>query len=259
MLYTINEYDKRYRPYNKSGEELQNADWVKMPAKPKGDGLQTLLKYPRGLEVLAVWCLLLQKTTTQKPEKRGKLLNHKDEPATISEIAQSISLPKKEKMVEYAISVLVEMGWMLAEGKAETGRKLLPPSPTKSSVVKSSVVKEYSAEFLNFWKRFKGRWNEDKSRHDKGGKLEAFAEWRNLTKPQRAMALEVAPLTGDKITKDCCRWLKNHRWEDFEKSAPPPTVPKPKLPEKPVKILTVAEKKAIAAKIQKQQQTLKEK
>jgi hypothetical protein len=143
-MYEIADYDERYRPYDKSGGELKNADWVKLPAKPKGDGLQSLLEYPRGLEIFAIWCLLLEKTTSEtKPENRGKLLNHKDQPATISEIAKSISLPTRVKLVENAISALVEIGWVKSEqtsGEAEQ-------CSSKSSVVKSRVEKGKSSKF----------------------------------------------------------------------------------------------------------------
>ena len=115
ILYSIAEYDRLYRPYDKSGREMQRPGWVKLPAKPKGDGLQALLREKRGLEVFAVWCLLLEKTTAEKPENRGKLVNHKDEPASISQIAASISLSKKQKLVEYALKLLVSMGWINAD------------------------------------------------------------------------------------------------------------------------------------------------
>ena len=82
-MFSIVDYEARYKPYDKSGGELKNADWVKLPAKPRGEGLAELLKHNRGLQVFAVWCLLLEKTTNEKPENRGKLLNHKEQPATV--------------------------------------------------------------------------------------------------------------------------------------------------------------------------------
>ena len=80
--YRIAKYDELYQPYDKSGRELVHADWVKLPANPKGDGLQELLEHKQGLEVFGIWCLLLEKTTREKPENRGKLLNRKEESAT---------------------------------------------------------------------------------------------------------------------------------------------------------------------------------
>lgn len=221
-MYEIANYDELYRPYDKSGGELANPSWVKMPAKPKGEGLCALLEHKRGLEVFAVWGLLLQKTTIEKkPENRGKLLNHREQPATVSEIAKGISLKGKEKLVEYALSILTTIGWLNCDSEqkdnSEVNRKPFPQTSAKSSVVYSSVDKsKYSDSFLNFWKAFKGRWNIDKGRFDKGGKREAFDEWERLILEQQELAKQAAPKTGDKSTQDGWRWLKNHRWEDFE-------------------------------------------
>lgn len=154
-MFSIADYDKRYRPYDKSGGELKHADWVKLPVKPKGEGLQALLEHRRGLEVFGIWGLLLEKATAEKkPENRGKLLNHKEEPATVTEIAKSISLPKKERLVAYALSVLVSMGWVELDSESEETSGELPQTSAKSSVEKSSVVKsrveKEKVRFLDF-------------------------------------------------------------------------------------------------------------
>jgi len=140
-VYRITDYDTLYRPYDKSGGELKHADWVKLPVNPRGDGLNALLEYKRGLEVFGVWCLLLEKATSQKPENRGKLLNHKDQPATIPEIASGISLKKKMKLVKYALSVLTDIGWVSCDAEAEETSEEFQKTSSKSSVVKSSVEK----------------------------------------------------------------------------------------------------------------------
>jgi hypothetical protein len=141
-MYLITDYEERYKPYDKSGNDLKRADWVKLPAKPKGDGLQVLLEYPRGLEIFAVWCLLLEKTTLEKnPKNRGKLLNHKGQPASIYEIAKSISLPRQSKLVEHSLSALLEMGWITSDGKTETTSADFPKTSPKSRVEKSRVEK----------------------------------------------------------------------------------------------------------------------
>lgn len=147
-MYEIANYDEFYRPYNKSGEELKHADFVKLPANPKGDGLQRLLEYRRGLEIFAIWCLLLEKTTIEKrPENRGKLLNHKGRPASISEIAKAISLKGKKSLVTEALSALVEMGWVIKTGPAEETSGALPPIPTKLN--KEKLNKGKYAEFVS--------------------------------------------------------------------------------------------------------------
>lgn len=166
-MYIIKEYDQRYRPVNKSGGELKGVpDYVKLPANPKGDGLQELLEHSRGLEVFGVWCLLLEKTTAQKePENRGKLLNRRNEPATISEIAKGISLPKKVKFIKYALSVLVAMGWVQMDGEAEQtsanfrnrglSLKEVKGKEKGSKDAEQSSAKPSPAEFLKYWKEKK--------------------------------------------------------------------------------------------------------
>jgi hypothetical protein len=112
-MYSIANYEELYMPTNSKGGELVHAVFVKMPVKPRGKGLKSLLKNAKGLEVFGVWTLLLQAATeTTNPKNRGKLLNHKDEPANSQEIAEAISLDNQVKKVEEALSVLVEMGWV---------------------------------------------------------------------------------------------------------------------------------------------------
>lgn len=161
-MYEIADYDERYRPYDKSGGELRRADWVKLPVKPRGDGLGELLEHRRGLEIFGIWCLLLEKTTAEKPENRGKLLNHREQPATIPEIAKGISLKNRVKLVQEALSVLVSIGWV----KSEDNSAELPQTPAKSSVVKSKVLKsrvgisyDYNKEcFTNITPEKKSEW-----------------------------------------------------------------------------------------------------
>lgn len=112
-MYEIANYKKLYNPTNSSGGELLHAKYVKLLVKPRGKGIRALLKTPKGLEVFGIWCLLLETATeTTIPNLRGRLLNHKDEHASIEEIAESISLDRQTAKVKKALSVLVEMGWM---------------------------------------------------------------------------------------------------------------------------------------------------
>jgi len=122
-MYIITNYEKLYKPTNSKGGELINAFFVKLPVKPRGKGLRSLLKYKNGIEIFGIWSLLLQAATeTTKPELRGKLLNHKDQPATIGEIAESISLDGRESKVENAIKVLVSLEWIESVGGTEEVR-----------------------------------------------------------------------------------------------------------------------------------------
>lgn len=120
-MYYIDDYDNRYRPYDRAGREPVNATFVKLPINPKGDGLQKLFEHKGGVEAFTVFALMLEKATKQKPEHRGKLLNHKEQPATIEEIAKGISLGRRIKMVERSISVLLSMGWVKSDSDSEQG------------------------------------------------------------------------------------------------------------------------------------------
>ncbi len=135
-MYEIAKYDELYRPYDKSGGELKRPDFVKLPVKPKGDGLQLLLEQKRGLEVFAIWCLLLEKTTAEKPENRGKLLNHLDAPASVEEIARSISLKSKASLIRHALNLLTTIGWLVYSKDAEDSSGKLPFKVSKDKITK---------------------------------------------------------------------------------------------------------------------------
>ena len=154
-MYQITNYNELYRPYNKSGEELKRPDFVKLPINPKGDGLQSLFEHKRGLEFFGVWCLLLEKATSEKkPKNRGKLLNHQGQPASVAEIAKSISLKNKINLVEHALSILVSMGWVEYSGSTEQSSV---PVPKLGAQVKVKVkVKEYMSIFDQARKEFYG-------------------------------------------------------------------------------------------------------
>jgi hypothetical protein len=112
-MYIISNYAKLYNPTDTKGGKLINAKYVKMPIKPRGKGLRALLRNDKGLEILGVWTLLLQAASeTTNPELRGMLLNHKDEPANIEEIADSISLGGDAEVAKNAIDVLITLNWI---------------------------------------------------------------------------------------------------------------------------------------------------
>lgn len=148
-MFSIAKYNELYRPYDKSGGELKHPDFVKLPANPKGDGLQKLLEYKRGLEIFGIWCLLLEKTTIEKPENRGKLLNHKEESATPEEIAKGISLKSKIGLVGYALSVLVAMGWVVTSEPTEQTSGKVPLKISKDKISKDKL-REDKTRFLDF-------------------------------------------------------------------------------------------------------------
>ena len=112
-MYIIANYAELYNPTNSKGGELIKAHYVKMPVKPRGKGLRALLRQENGLEIFGVWSLLLQAATeTTSPKLRGMFLNHKDEPASIEEIADAISLENNVDLVKRSLEVLTSLGWI---------------------------------------------------------------------------------------------------------------------------------------------------
>jgi len=129
-VYEIVNYDELYKPTNTKGGELKHAYFVKLPVKPRGRGLKALLKEKQGLSVFGIWCLLLEAATELAPGKRGKLLNHKDEPATVEEIAEAISLDQRTKDVTHALEVLACLGWIRKIPTPPSEDTPSAPSPT---------------------------------------------------------------------------------------------------------------------------------
>lgn len=76
---------------------------------------------------------------------------------------------------------------------------------------------KYTPEFESFWKKFKGRWSADKDCYVKVGKHDAFLEWQKLSVEDQRKAWKVAGKVSGKYTPDACRWLKNRRFDDFER------------------------------------------
>ena len=106
--------------------------------------------------------------------------------------------------------------------------------------VKNDKKKNIADLFDIFWTKFKGRWNVDKGRYNKGSKHDAQIVWKTLTVAERQLAVSAAPKSGGKFTQDACRWLKSKRWEDDEASKPEP----PKVEQVESVVEATAEQKA---------------
>jgi len=226
-MWVIANYDELYRPYDKSGRDLVNPHFVKLPQKINGRGLKALRKNAksRWIEVFGVWALLLELATAQKPEFRGQLRNYKDEPASIQEIAEDIGAPKRIRLVEYTLNLLAVMGWvkMSPEGdtvspKDGTSR---PLSEVKLSEVKRSKGDVYNSVFEKFWSIYPRRWIRESDKYVKRGKYEAWQEWQRLTEKERALAKKyIGKVKTGEYVPDACRWLKRKLFDDFVPIAP---------------------------------------
>ncbi len=203
-MYKVANYEEFYMPTDSKNRELVNANYVKVPAKPKGNGLEELLRRKDGLKVFAIWILLLESTTAQKKGTRGILNNHKDEPASIKEIAKGVLLSKQVKFVKYAIGVLVDLRWIIDDGvrsESVQGTLFVPPksSEEESNKEKSKVEKQFTPptlEQLNLYiqekelgvdaKRFldwytESEWLDNKEKPVKNWKLKLLSWDRNST------------------------------------------------------------------------------
>lgn len=152
-MYVIARYFELYNPTNSSGGKLKNATYVKYPVKPRGKGLRALLKKKDGAAILGIWGLLLQAATeTTKPDLRGRLLNHKDEAASVEEIADSISFENQIERVRNALKELINLGWVedVTETEEEQNESVLitetPPPKVKVKEIEDNQIKPKEKE-----------------------------------------------------------------------------------------------------------------
>jgi len=134
----IIDYDNRYRPIGDKKRELKNPEFVKLPLNHRGEGIEALLSEDKGLETFGVWCLLLQKATAAAIGKRGWLWNHRNEPATIAEIAGAIQMRNRSEVVAAALELLKKLGWM----EFREYPRAIPPSPRNDSEQCSEPVQK---------------------------------------------------------------------------------------------------------------------
>ena len=91
-------------------------------------------------------------------------------------------------------------------------------SPAISKVKLSKIkLKEYTDEFEKFWKRWKGRWNPEKSKYIKVGKHNAFLVWEKLTIDDQRQAWWAADKVSGKYVPVAERWLRDRKFDDYEK------------------------------------------
>lgn len=82
--------------------------WVPLPNKHDGLGLKKMLREENGLEIFAVWVLLIQ--VASKCQERGILANENGEGYTPDDIALKVGC--KTEAVERAIPFLVSINWV---------------------------------------------------------------------------------------------------------------------------------------------------
>jgi hypothetical protein len=105
--YRIKDWAKHYE--TAETRKLVSMRWVPVPNKHDGKGFRRLMRRPDGLEVFAIWILILQ--VASREEQRG-LLEDQDGPLGVQEIADKTGAP--EQAIEKALQVLAskEIGWL---------------------------------------------------------------------------------------------------------------------------------------------------
>ncbi len=133
-MFTINEWRERYEVSlkgrePKEGEELRAGPLsyirLKVYGHRQGAGYRRLQQVCSGrfMEVFGVFCKFLEISGNQPREKRGSLLNEKDEPATISDLAFILGVA--DEQASFAVESLCQLGWVKDDNPSEAFKKQL--------------------------------------------------------------------------------------------------------------------------------------
>jgi hypothetical protein len=128
-MYQITEWRERYEVSlkgrePKDGEELRAGPLLyvrlKVYGHRQGAGYRRLhqLCGDRSLEVFGIFCKLLEISGNQPREKRGSLLNEKDEAATISDLAFIVGVTDDQAV--FAVESLCQLGWISNDDTASS-------------------------------------------------------------------------------------------------------------------------------------------
>lgn len=146
----------------KPGDELKSSPLqfvrLKVYGHTQSTGFRRLKSVAgkRTVEVFGFFCKFLEIAGNQKSEQRGILLNEKNKPATIEDLAFILDVPVKQ--VENAVRVLSDekVGWITYnnlikpnltqhKGPGKSGKiRENPANPGESGNTKESVVKKFS-------------------------------------------------------------------------------------------------------------------
>jgi len=205
MCYQVNEWIQRYEVSikgrePKNGEELRAGPLsyvrLKVYGHRQGAGYRRLqlVAGNRLMEVFGIFCKLLEISGNQTRERRGKLLNEKDEPATIDDIAFILGISAEQ--VKFAIDKLCEVGWIISPNPEISGKSgtLLELNSTKlnSTQLKEPAKTETSGNFRK----------ETKS-HTSTSADRIISAWQKLPLPPEKKSIGGADLTAiDRIVSE---------------------------------------------------------
>jgi hypothetical protein len=81
---------------------------------------------------------------------------------------------------------------------------------------------EYSPEYEAFWKKWKGRWNQEKDKYIKVKKHLGWEHWKSLSKDDQRWAYSAADKVSGKYTPDAPIWLRDRMFRDYPKPSQAP-------------------------------------
>jgi hypothetical protein len=121
ITYSIAEWDSLYE--NHETRKRKTLFWVLVPNGHDSLGFCEIMERDDGLEVFGAWNLILQMAS--RCSTRGQLVNNKGRPYSARDIAKKSR--SREASIENALGVLVEVGWLAAEGENDP-----QPKPKKT-------------------------------------------------------------------------------------------------------------------------------
>jgi hypothetical protein len=224
-MFKITDWDKRYEVSikgrePKEGEELRAGPLqyirLKVYGHKQGAGFRKLKRAAgqKTMEVFGIFCKLLEISGDQSRGKRGDLLNEKDQPATIQDLAFIIDVP--EKQIENALKILTSknVGWLITNTTQPTNQESgkLPETPGESG---KPALLSNNGSFDIFWQNYP----------KKVGKGEALKKWKKI-KPSGVLLSKMLftlawQVKSDQWKKDKgqfipnpATWLNQERWND---------------------------------------------
>jgi hypothetical protein len=107
-IYEITNWNQHFEKAQTRSKPVAKHSWVAMPNKHEGLGFKKIMRDDRGLEIFAVWVLMVQIASKAKP--RGRLADEDGEPYSFDDIALKSCC--KTEAVEYAIPFLIALKWV---------------------------------------------------------------------------------------------------------------------------------------------------
>ena len=107
-IYEITNWNQHFEKAQTRSKPVAKHSWVAMPNKHEGLGFKKIMRDDRGLEIFAVWILLVQ--IASKAPIRGRLADEDGEPYSFDDLALYACC--KTEAIEYAIPFLVSLRWV---------------------------------------------------------------------------------------------------------------------------------------------------